>query len=206
MKRLFAVAVFSLVLFGATRTSFADPIVFFASLTGAAESPPVPTVASGFTFVTIDPVLHTMRVQVTFANLTQPSTVAHIHAPTTIPFDATQNVGVATTTPTFPGFPPGVTSGSFDMTFNMTLASSYNSAFVTANGGSSMGIVNQSVEDALFAAIMSGRAYLNVHSTFRPGGEIRGFLAPVPEPATMLLFGLGLGGVALRIRRGRKAK
>jgi hypothetical protein len=43
---------------------------------------------------------------------------------------------VATTLPTFAGFPLGVTSGTYINTLDLTLASSYNPAFVTANGGS----------------------------------------------------------------------
>ncbi|HRH80957.1 MAG TPA: hypothetical protein PLW81_07915 [Thiobacillaceae bacterium] len=35
----------------------------------------------------------------------------------------------------FPGFPLGVTSCSYNPLFNLTLASSFNPAFVTNNGG-----------------------------------------------------------------------
>ena len=47
----------------------------------------------------------------------------------------TGTAGVATTTPTFPGFPSGVTSGSYSNTFDLTLASSWNATFITDNGG-----------------------------------------------------------------------
>jgi len=102
---------------------------------------------------------------------------------------------VATTTRTFPGFPLGVTSGTYDQTFDMTLSSSYNPAFVTANG--SVG----AAEAALFADMAAGTAYLNIHSQVVPGGEIRGFLiAEIPEPGTLLLAGAALAGLLLRRR------
>jgi hypothetical protein len=84
------------------------------------------------------------------------------------------NAGVMTQTPTFPGSPLGLTSGSYDQTFDMTLAASYNPGFVTAWAA------RRSAFDALIAAIAAGKAYLNLHSSQFPAGEIRGFLAPIP--------------------------
>jgi len=100
-------------------------------------------------------------------------TASHIHSATAVPGSGT--AGVATTLPTFAGFPSGVTAGTYDQTFNMLLASSYNPSFVTANGGTPA-----SAWTALRAGISAGRAYLNIHSTTFSGGEIRGFLNPCP--------------------------
>ena len=46
-------------------------------------------------------------------------------------------------------------------------------------------------------------AYFNIHTTAFAGGEIRGFLAPIPEPETyaLMLAGLAAVGVAARRRR-----
>lgn len=170
-------------------------LVYAAPLSGANEAPPVATPGTGFATVTIDNVLNTMRVQVTFSNLLGATTASHIHCCQPIG----TNAQVATTTPTFPGFPLGVTAGTYDQTFDMMLASSYNPAFVTAHGGN----VAQARAD-LFAGLSAGQAYLNVHTGQFPGGEIRGqLLARVPEPAgwALMIAGFGLAGGALRVRR-----
>jgi len=43
--------------------------------------------------------------------------------------------------------------------------------------------------------------YVNIHTSAFPGGEIRGQLAPIPEPSTYAMFAAGLGVVGLMWRR-----
>jgi hypothetical protein len=166
-----------------------------AILNGPSEAPPNASAGTGVGVITIDTILNTLTVHVTFSGLTGTTTASHIHCCFNIDPNA-RTAGVATTTPTFAGFPLGVTSGTYDNTLDLTSASSYNPAFVTAAG--SVG----AAETALINSITSYQAYLNIHTSFATGGEIRGFI--VPEPTTMLLIGAGLAGFVL-IRRRRQA-
>ena len=186
MKRHALLAIFPAVLVALT----AQGAVFeyTASLSGALEAPASP--GTGTADVFFNDSAQTLRVIVSFSGLLGTTTASHIHAPTSAPF--TGNAGVATTVPTFPLFPLGVTSGTYDQTLDFTLASTYNPAFVTANGGTVSG-----AETAHVNALNLRESYLNIHTSAFPGGEIRGFLVSVPEStstasllglATLLLF------------------
>src|SRR5262249_37655633 len=110
--------------------------VLQANLIGGNEVPPSGSPGTGTALVTLDTTTQMLTVQETFGGLGSPTTMSHIHCCLASPFLPGVNVGVATTTPSFPGFPTGVTSGNFGpMTFDLTMASSYNPVFVTANGG-----------------------------------------------------------------------
>jgi MYXO-CTERM domain-containing protein len=190
----------SLLVFGALclgAAAVAAPITYVATLNGATEGTISPGTGSGL--VIIDTTANTLFVSETFSGLLSPTTASHIHCCTPVPLTGT--AGVATQVPSFTGFPTGVTSGTFSNTFDMTLAASWNPTFITANGGSPA-----SAEATLAAGLAAGEAYLNIHTTQFPGGEIEGFLTPqAPEPAT---FGLALFGVAglLAWRRKRQAR
>ena len=117
----------------------AKPTTFTANLTQANEVPPTGSPATGSATVVLDPAANTLSVHVTFSGLTSNTVAAHIHCCLDSLFEAGVNVGVATTVPAFPGFPLGVTSGTYDHVLDLTSASSYNPAFVTMEGGSVAG-------------------------------------------------------------------
>ncbi len=171
----------------------ASIITYQTNLTGPGESPPNASAGTGFASVVIDTTLNTMFVSASFSGLTGTTTASHIHCCTASP--GTGTAGVATQTPTFLNLPLGVTSGSFTQTLDLTLSSSYNAAFITTNGGTVA-----SAEAVLLAQMAAGDTYFNIHTTAFPGGEIRGFLAPAPEPATLLMAGIALIGLAVRRR------
>ncbi len=174
-----------------TGAASAHELVFTTQMSGPAESPPNASAGTGTSTVTFDLDLSTMRVQAVFSGLTGNVSAAHIHAPTAAAGLGT--AGVATPTPTFPSFPLGNTFGTYDQTFDLTLASSYNAGFITASGGT----VAQAMNRLIFA-FSDGKAYLNIHSSLFPGGEIRGFY--VPAPGAVVAFAAA-GLVASRRRR-----
>jgi len=177
----------------------ATPITFTANLIGANEVPPSGSPGSGHATVVLDPVANTLHVDVTFSGLEAGTTMSHIHCCLASPGATGINVGVATTTPTFPGFPLDVTAGTYSHDFSLLDPGTYNPAFVTLEGGTIL-----SARNALVAGIEAGETYLNIHTTLFPGGEIRGFL--VPEASTLLLLSSGLAGLAGVAWRQRRQK
>lgn len=83
--------------------------------------------------------------------------------------------------------PVGVNAG---VIFGLNFTPGTTSGIFTGNG-----ILNPTQ----IQGMLDGLTYINIHSTFRPGGEIRGQV--VPTPAGIALLGLG-GLVAARRQRG----
>ena len=194
--RILQLVCVSVVALSFVQSARAQELKYRAFLDGASESPVQDTPGFGTALVTFDLDLITMHVEASFADLKQNTTASHIHCCTVNPNVLT--AGVATNTPSFTGFPLGVTSGTYDHLFDMSLASSYNAAYITANGGTVGSAFN-----ALLAGIAAEKSYFNIHTSFATGGEIRGFLHLVPEPSSLLLTLFGAMG--LFVRRRRKA-
>jgi len=170
-----------------------------AMLTGANEAPANVSLGTGHADVYFDNVANTLRIVVLFSNLTTGVTAAHIHAATLLANTGTASV--ATPTPSFPGFPSGVTAGSYDQIFDLSLASSFRAGYITANGGTA-----DSAANALIGALNDQKAYLNIHTSTYPGGEIRGFLHEVPDSGSTAVLLLLPMAALIGYRRSRRLR
>jgi hypothetical protein len=129
------------------------PVTLQASLTGAQETPPVSSTASGSGTITVDGLQQTLTVALSETGLTD-ITMAHIHGGAT---------GVAG--PVIFGLAMG--------TFGSPLAKTLGAAdFMPAPA---IGL-NQ-LSDAINAILTQG-AYFNIHTVLNKGGEIRGQITP----------------------------
>jgi len=175
-------------------SAHADLYQFSATFSDAGEALPSAG-ATGSGTVNFDSTTHSLTLSASFSGLLGTTTASHIHAATAAA--GTGNAGVATQTPSFSGFPLGVSSGTYNNSFDLTQSASWNASFITANGGTPA-----SAEAALLSAMLGGKAYWNIHSTYSSGGEIRGFLTVVPEPSSLAL--VGLAGILMARWNGRR--
>ncbi len=161
----------------ATLPAAAATFSFSAVLAGANENPANASTATGTALVTFDDLLSNVTVNVTFSGLTTNASAGHIHCCSA----PTGNAGVAM----------GFTS------FPANTSANYNAVLTVFSGTNTF--------TSLLAGANAGLAYVNVHNTTFPGGEIRGNLAPVPEASTYAMMMAGLLAVGAITRRSRQA-
>jgi hypothetical protein len=145
---------------GSDKPTQPSNITYVADLSGANEKPNAnASTATGKWTGVLNTQTNVLTYTMTYSGLSANSTLAHIHAPG----DATVATGVVlnfanyanSTTP----FTPGSTSGTVAGTINFS-------------GGTVQGLTITG--DSLKTDIDLGLAYVNVHTSANPGGEIRG--------------------------------
>ena len=157
----------------------AQAATFVYSTILASAGEPVPTsTATGAAVVEFDNATNVVTVLMSWAGLIGTGPFGHIHCCTAVAGTGSAGVSV--------GFTPLVNAqtGSYVSTFSLT-----GTAFNT-----------------LLTGVNDGKAYVNIHTpgTYA-GGEIRGFLTPIPEPGSYALMLSGLAIVGWVARRQKRA-
>jgi hypothetical protein len=172
--------VLALILLISAHTPAHAVAIFTASLDQSQENPPTGSPATGLGVFVLNDAMTQLQFGVTFAGLVAPFIAAHFH------------VG-----------PPGVNG---PIVRGMLPAES--TIFPGGMFGFFVGVWSSTdaepLTPALVTALFGGNIYFNIHSTAFPGGEIRGQLNQVPEPASLLLVGSGL--TALGVVAWRRAR
>ncbi len=147
-----------------------DRNTFHATLRGANETPaPVITTASGSFKATLSPDGSTLHYTLTFDPLQAPVLFAHIH------FGLSKETGgvmvflcatAAAPAPASVPVPPTCPAAGGTVTGSVSVAD--------VVGPNSQGITPLADFSKVVQVIRDGRAYVNVHSTRSPNGEIRG--------------------------------
>ncbi|HOB96887.1 MAG TPA: FxDxF family PEP-CTERM protein [Aquabacterium sp.] len=147
---------------------------------------------------------HTLLVQASWSGLTGNANNAHIHCCTAAPATGTAGIALAQQPANLlPGFPLGGTFGTYEAVIDLTVASNYGTAFRLASGPGGANGTPADAEARLISNLASQKAYLNIHTSYIGGGELRAFVTAVPEPQTyaLMLAGLGVLGWAARRRQ-----
>jgi hypothetical protein len=186
--------VLSILALAAASTAVAAPVdpSYRAVASGALESPP--NASPGTSLVTIDLGGKEMFVDMPFRDLDGTTTEAHVHCCTSSAFTGTAPVAVP-----FTDFPTGVTAGTYNKAIPLDDAMSWDPAFVSAHGGTVA-----SASSAFLDGVNANEAYVNIHTTLYPNGEIRGWLVaapPVPETTEWSMLAVGLAGLMWMSRR-----
>jgi len=183
-----SLTVFALALAALPMAASATIKVYSFNLDAMQEVPTNSSTAAGSFQLTVDDVADTLSFVMTAFNLQGTVQGAHIHmAPMgsngSVQFNLFNNADAS----------GPVTVGPF------LVPNSY--ALLGNNKAAGSTTTLMPLADAINA--MPWNFYVNLHTSVYGGGEIRGQLAPIPEPGTYALLAIGLGVIGVAARRRR---
>jgi hypothetical protein len=160
MRRLLSLAgAAALALLVGAASAEAQNLNLTALLSGANETPGIPSGAGGTATITLNTATRTVTYKVDVYNLPSGATAAHFHS-----------AG------------PGV---SGPVVVNFTVPAGISNDFSISGTASASDLVPRGEQgirswDDFLQALTLGQIYVNVHSSVNPGGEVRGQVLPVP--------------------------
>jgi CHRD domain len=157
MKKLRVSGFLLALTFALASAASAQEVKMAATLSGGEETPGVLTGAVGTAEIDVDATRRTVVVRLNLFNLPTGTTAGHIHV---------GSRGIAGPVVLDFAFPAGLT-GDQTLTFSLT----QRDLRVRAD----IGILTMA--DAI-QAIVGGNAYVNIHTSTFPGGEVRGQIVP----------------------------
>lgn len=150
-----------------------------ATLSGYQEVPSVSTQGSATFTADVSPDGNSIDWQLSYANLESPPQQSHIHFG-----QRSVNGGISVFLCTNLGNGPVGTQGcpASPATIHGTIIEADVSPNIAATAGARAQGINTGEYSELVRAIEAGKTYVNVHSTFWPGGEIRAQLNETGDP------------------------